>query len=180
LPIQGVDQYWSVDSGLAHIIGLNTYDSQCITHTKCEDKKVKKLENCGDGLRIALDGKNRWKTCAQTKWLKDDLAKVDRDKTPWVIVLMHAPFYNTNKHYMMFPNGADVKEEGLKEKENKQNKWWWVKEALEPVLNDYGVDFVFNGHVHTYERIHAVNNCDADKCGPTYLTSELKTTIALL
>lgn len=148
----GVAQYWSVDSGLAHIIGLNTYDSKCIT------------------TKSKAAGTNNWETCAQTQWLKEDLAKVDRDKTPWVIVVMHAPFYNTNKHYMMFPNGADAEKEGLTKKGNKQNGWWWMKEALEPVLNNYGVDFVFNGHVHTYERMHPVNNWKADECGPTYVT----------
>ncbi|XVF55690.1 hypothetical protein PTKIN_Ptkin06aG0057100 [Pterospermum kingtungense] len=32
----------------------------------------------------------------QYKWLVSDLGKVDRKKTPWIIVLLHAPWYNTN------------------------------------------------------------------------------------
>jgi hypothetical protein len=31
----------------------------------------------------------------QLDWLKNDLASVDRSKTPWVIVLGHRPFYNS-------------------------------------------------------------------------------------
>jgi hypothetical protein len=30
------------------------------------------------------------------KWLEADLAQVDRKKTPWILVLLHAPWYNTN------------------------------------------------------------------------------------
>jgi 3',5'-cyclic AMP phosphodiesterase CpdA len=33
---------------------------------------------------------------SQYKWLEADLAQVDRKKTPWMVVLLHAPWYNTN------------------------------------------------------------------------------------
>ncbi|RWW72301.1 hypothetical protein BHE74_00019902 [Ensete ventricosum] len=33
---------------------------------------------------------------AQYKWLVADLAKVDRRITPWLVALLHAPWYNTN------------------------------------------------------------------------------------
>ncbi|XP_024156917.2 purple acid phosphatase 18-like [Rosa chinensis] len=32
----------------------------------------------------------------QYKWLKDDLSKVDRQKTPLLLVLFHVPWYNSN------------------------------------------------------------------------------------
>ena len=36
----------------------------------------------------------------QYQWLVTDLASVDRDVTPWVIVVMHCPWYNSNTaHY---------------------------------------------------------------------------------
>ncbi|KAI3868802.1 hypothetical protein MKX03_010388 [Papaver bracteatum] len=31
------------------------------------------------------------------KWLQADLAKIDRSRTPWVFVLIHAPWYSTNE-----------------------------------------------------------------------------------
>ncbi|KAJ1394498.1 Purple acid phosphatase-like, N-terminal [Sesbania bispinosa] len=34
---------------------------------------------------------------SQYKWLQRDLQKIDRGKTPWVVVLIHAPWYNSNK-----------------------------------------------------------------------------------
>uniref|UniRef100_A0A5B7A0D6 Purple acid phosphatase n=1 Tax=Davidia involucrata TaxID=16924 RepID=A0A5B7A0D6_DAVIN len=37
----------------------------------------------------------------QYKWLEDELPKVNRSETPWLIVLMHSPWYNSyNYHYM--------------------------------------------------------------------------------
>jgi hypothetical protein len=32
----------------------------------------------------------------QYKWLVQDLASVDRKKTPWVVVMTHSPLYNSN------------------------------------------------------------------------------------
>ena len=34
-----------------------------------------------------------------TVWLKSDLAKVDRKKTPWLLVSIHAPIYNSNTEH---------------------------------------------------------------------------------
>jgi acid phosphatase type 7 len=57
---------------------------------------------------------------------------VNRSETPWPIVLMHAPCYNSyNYHYM----------EG--ESMRVMYEPWFVK---------YKVDLVFAGHVHAYER----------------------------
>eukprot|EP00966_Prymnesium_polylepis_P096586 2237706-Prymnesium_polylepis.2 len=32
----------------------------------------------------------------QHRWLRRDLAAVDRAQTPWLVVMMHAPWYNSN------------------------------------------------------------------------------------
>ena len=57
---------------------------------------------------------------------------MDREKTPWLIVLMHSPMYNSNEaHYM---EGESMRAAFEK---------WFVK---------YKVDLVFAGHVHAYER----------------------------
>lgn len=68
----------------------------------------------------------------QFRWLAADLAGVDRKKTPWVFVLVHAPWYNTN---------AAHQGEGEK-----------MREAMEDLLFKARVDVVFAGHVHAYER----------------------------
>ncbi|XP_021764753.1 purple acid phosphatase 22-like [Chenopodium quinoa] len=87
---------------------------------------------------------------AQYAWLQIDLAKIDRAKTPWVIVLLHAPWYNSNTAH---------KGEGEE-----------MRQAMEELLYKTRVDVVFSGHVHAYERFTRVYNNQADPCGPIYIT----------
>ncbi|KAL2331470.1 hypothetical protein Fmac_019051 [Flemingia macrophylla] len=78
----------------------------------------------------------------QYEWIKAELPKVDRTKTPWLIVLMHSPWYNSyNYHYM----------EGES-----------MRVAFEPWFVKYKIDVVFAGHVHAYER--------SDMSAPVYIT----------
>ncbi|KAL6988396.1 Purple acid phosphatase 22 [Sarracenia purpurea var. burkii] len=86
----------------------------------------------------------------QYKWLVADLAGVDRAATPWVVVLLHAPWYNSNSAH---------KGEGEK-----------MRKAMEEVLYKAQVDVVFAGHVHAYERFTRVYDNKADPCGPVYMT----------
>ena len=65
-------------------------------------------------------------------WLQSDLAKIDRKRTPWVIALLHAPWYNTNEAHQ--GEGEDM------------------RQAMEELLYEARVDLVFAGHVHAYER----------------------------
>jgi len=68
----------------------------------------------------------------QYKWLVGDLGKVDRNRTPWIIVLLHAPWYNTNSAH--------------------QGEGESMRKAMEFILYKARVDIVFVGHVHAYER----------------------------
>ncbi|WCJ32906.1 purple acid phosphatase 18 [Euphorbia peplus] len=86
----------------------------------------------------------------QYNWLKGDLAKVDRKKTPWLLVLNHVPWYNSNTAHQG---------EGDK-----------MMEAVEPLLNAAGVDIVLAGHVHAYERTERVKNGHLDPCGAVHIT----------
>lgn len=70
----------------------------------------------------------------QYKWLQGDLAKVDRSKTSWVVVLVHAPWYNSNTAH-----------QGESESED-------MKKFMEEIIYKARVDVVFAGHVHAYER----------------------------
>ncbi|KAF2301907.1 hypothetical protein GH714_030283 [Hevea brasiliensis] len=97
----------------------------------------------------------------QYKWLEAELPKVNRTETPWLIVLMHAPWYNSyNYHYM----------EGET-----------MRVMYEPWFVEYKVDVVFAGHVHAYERSERISNvaynivngkCTpvADQTAPVYIT----------
>lgn len=97
----------------------------------------------------------------QWMWLKGELERVDREKTPWLIVLMHSPMYNSNDaHYMEGESMRAAFEE------------WFVK---------YKVDLVFAGHVHAYERSYRISNIKynitsgtrypvPDNSAPVYIT----------
>ncbi|CAI9096063.1 OLC1v1032132C1 [Oldenlandia corymbosa var. corymbosa] len=97
----------------------------------------------------------------QYKWLEGELKNVDRTKTPWLVVLMHVPWYNSNDAH-------------FKEGESMRSVFesWFVK---------YKVDVVFAGHVHAYERSHRISNINynvstgpcypvPDKSAPIYIT----------
>ncbi len=68
----------------------------------------------------------------QLTWLEDDLAHTSQT---WKVVCFHIPPYSSG------PHGSDLD----------------VRAALEPLFTQYGVDLVFNGHDHAYERSIANN-----------------------
>ena len=88
---------------------------------------------------------------AQLAWLKADLASVDRSRTPWLVGVLHAPWYNSNTAHQ-------------KEHEEKE-----LRDAMEALLYEARMDLMFAGHVHAYERSHRVFRGKADACAPTYI-----------
>ncbi|XP_028760293.1 purple acid phosphatase 18 [Neltuma alba] len=86
----------------------------------------------------------------QYRWLKMDLSKVDRKRTPWLIVLFHVPWYNSNTAHR--GEGNDM------------------MAVMEPLLYAANVDLVLAGHVHAYERSKRVNNGRSDPCGAVHIT----------
>ncbi|XP_062018042.1 purple acid phosphatase 18-like isoform X2 [Rosa rugosa] len=86
----------------------------------------------------------------QYKWLKADLSKVDRQKTPWLLVLFHVPWYNSNKAH--------------------QGEGDSMMAAMEPLLYAASADIVFAGHVHAYERSNRVNSGKSNTCGAVHIT----------
>lgn len=64
---------------------------------------------------------------AQYAWLKADLHQVDRQVTPWLVAAWHPPWYNSySSHYQEFE---------------------CMRQEMEVLLYQHGVDIVFSGHV---------------------------------
>uniref|UniRef100_A0A7N0T820 Purple acid phosphatase n=1 Tax=Kalanchoe fedtschenkoi TaxID=63787 RepID=A0A7N0T820_KALFE len=97
----------------------------------------------------------------QWHWLSQELPKVNRTETPWLIVTMHTPWYNSNNYHYMEGETMRVMFEQ-----------WFV---------EYKADVVIAGHVHSYERSERVSNirynivndlCQPikDNSAPVYIT----------
>ncbi|KAK9438315.1 Phosphodiesterase/alkaline phosphatase D [Metarhizium brunneum] len=71
---------------------------------------------------------------AQATWLEADLASVNREKTPWVVVAGYRLWYVSRK------NGPDI-------------ICWTCKDVFEPLFIKYNINLVFTGHFHVYERL---------------------------
>lgn len=88
----------------------------------------------------------------QFQWLEQELSqRVDRSVTPWVCVLMHGPWYNSNSAH-----------QGMEEHVI-------MKQVMEQVLFEHQVDLVLSGHVHAYERSFPVYKDQVRPDGITYV-----------
>lgn len=88
----------------------------------------------------------------QYDFLLSDLEKVDRNKTPWLMVVFHTPWYHSN---------SDHQRSKIVSK---------MKFYLESIFLQYGVDIVVSGHVHAYERTVSIYNGTISSFAPTYIT----------
>jgi hypothetical protein len=88
-----------------------------------------------------------------TTWLKADLASIDRSQTPWIVVNVHAPWYNSNTKHTRDGNKMQT--------------------AYEALFIEYKVNIVYSGHVHAYQRSCPVNAnvCQNDGEGIVHVTS---------
>ncbi|EAU36993.1 acid phosphatase precursor [Aspergillus terreus NIH2624] len=138
----GVGNFWySFDYGLAHFVSIDGETDFANSPEWSFDRDVKgdeKLPSASEtfitdsGPFGAIEGSIKdTKSYAQYKWLQQDLASVDRRKTPWVIVMSHRPMYSSASSSYQ------------------KN----VRDAFEGLLLQYGVDAYLSGHIHWYERL---------------------------
>lgn len=87
----------------------------------------------------------------QYKWLISELESVDRSITPWLIVVLHCPLYNTFKIH--------------------RRELFLVEAAkyLEPLFVQYTVNFVLSGHIHSYMRSVPTINSKPHPKGPVHI-----------
>ena len=140
---KGVGNFWySFDYGLAHFISIDgetdfPYSPEWpfIRDTKGNGTHPTEQETYStDSGPFGNIANNDWKSneaYQQWQWLKQDLANVDRSKTPWVFAMSHRPMYSSE---------VSSYEQNL-------------RRAFEGLLLDAGVDAYFSGHIHGYERM---------------------------
>lgn len=99
---------------------------------------------------------------AQVRWLESDLAAT---RKPWKFVFLHHPLFTSNGH-----RNDDYNENGVYDPED-------VRRVLLPVFRRHGVQVVFSGHDHVYERFNPVDGViqivDGLGGGPGYGLYEL-------
>jgi 3',5'-cyclic AMP phosphodiesterase CpdA len=88
----------------------------------------------------------------QYKWLQDELKSADRSITPWLLVTIHVPLYNTFAAHQ------------------RDRQVHAAKEHLEPLFVEHKVNIVFSGHVHAYQRTGNVAFGEVTPTGPIYIT----------
>lgn len=127
----GLENFWfSYNSGMVHYVQIDT-ETDLGHGLVGPDEPLGGIEDSGPfGLMNQ-----------QINWLTNDLANVDRSKTPWVVVTGHRPWYSSGS---ICPN---------------------CSLAFEPLFLEYGVDLYMAGHFHVYERMTPIANNVSDPNG---------------
>jgi hypothetical protein len=140
---------------------------------------------------------------AQHRWLQSDLeharAMRENGTLDWLIVTLHYPLYCSSTKAMCCAAPAPSADGSAVPGCNRTDPSWWrrpqdvdrcqsaeLRESLEELLHENGVDFFLNGHEHQYERTHPTFNLTAapgasangsmtdvyhDPAHPIYITS---------
>ena len=116
--------FYAFDAGPARVISLNSY-----TETDAQS--------------------------AQFKWFKEELEALARRRsaTPWLIVMMHCPFYSSNAAHHGERQAVLMRD----------------MHGFEDLLHKHGAAVVISGHVHAYERTHPVYRNVTQPGAPTYI-----------
>ena len=117
-----------LDAGVKFFASLGNHDdpSQRFYAKFNMNEKRYYSHDTGDVRFFALD--STYMGPEQLTWLQEELSKSDHK---WKIVYMHHPMYSSGLRHGSTPS---------------------LRSALEPLFLKYGVDVVFSGHDHFYER----------------------------
>ncbi|RHY39564.1 hypothetical protein DYB30_000472 [Aphanomyces astaci] len=94
-----------------------------------------------------------YRASIQFKWAARDLERVDRRVTPWIVVMMHGPWYSSNRAHQ-----SNVEPQHA------------MRKDMEELLFDHRVHVVLAGHVHSYERTFPVFRHERTVNAPIYVT----------
>ena len=97
-------------------------------------------------LDSQLSARDPEQLAAMQNWLIDDLGSNDLD---WTVVIFHHPPYSKGANHDSDDaaklNGFDLPQQDMREK-------------FVPIFDEYGVDVVYNGHSHSYERSYYITS----------------------
>ena len=126
MPGPALGHWYSFDAGLIHFLMLSSEVYHMAPFTTAS------------GLVVSA--------AAQRAWLLDDLARVKRDTTPWLVAVYHRPFYCSN---------ADSDECSSLPLQWPTNP---LRVDLEPIFMAHGVDLCIEAHEHSVEIIFPLVN----------------------
>ncbi|KAL2898500.1 putative inactive purple acid phosphatase 1 [Bienertia sinuspersici] len=113
------------------------YESYFQMPTSSKDKPWYSIEQ-GPVHFTVISTEHNWRpNSEQYKWMKSDMASVDRNRTPWLIFAGHRPMYTSATAAFISVDQRFV-------------------QSVEPLLIQNKVDLVLFGHVHNYERTCAI------------------------
>jgi hypothetical protein len=75
-------------------------------------------------------------------WLEADLQQAVMNAPEWIVALWHRPPYSKGLLHDSDVETAEIR----------------MRQFAVPILENYGVDVVFNGHSHSYERSYLIDN----------------------
>ncbi|KAH9619639.1 hypothetical protein KSS87_022222 [Heliosperma pusillum] len=126
--------YITPDSGGECGVPYETYFQM---PTPAKDKPWYSIEQ-GPVHFTVISTEHDWKpNSEQYKWMKSDMASVNRARTPWLIFTGHRPMYTSAKAALISIDPLFVN-------------------YVEPLLLQNKVDLALFGHVHNYERTCAI------------------------
>ena len=88
----------------------------------------------------------------QYHWLQHQLSNIQREKTPWILVMVHVPLYNTFSAHQH------------------ENTTEYMLAMVEPLFLQYHVNLVISGHAHGYSRSTNVAYGNYNAKAPIYIT----------
>lgn len=95
-------------------------------------------------LDSQLSARDETQLEAMAEWLKADLSA---NKQDWTIVIFHHPPYSKGNNH-----DSDITEFNLVDR-----PMWDMRNQFVPIFEEYGVDVVYSGHAHSYERSHYIS-----------------------
>jgi len=147
LQLQGEERFWpswgsyELDSGtqgecgvpFQHLLAMDGEDDE---GRRAVNNNWTSLDLEGVAHVVTLSTEHNFTAGSrQAAWLLRDLARVNRSRTPWLVVQFHRPMYDSTFNALLPEEGA-------------------TRAILEPVLEAAGADLVLTAHIHDYQSMH--------------------------